>query len=422
MSQPRTPTAAFSRRGLLGTALALAGSGCTPRAGADPLRLWAMSYEGDYSPMLMPAFTRHTGIEVEVQSLPWTAAHEKLLTAHAGDAMPDVMMLPAGWVGEFAIVGALAPIADPSLVSGLVAATLTAGRHDGIPYAVPWSVAPQAQFYRSDLLAESGFAKPPADWSAWRDMGLSLKRRRPDEWVFLMPLNWWDALFTFAGQTGATMLKDRNTRGDFASPEFAEALGFYKSLYDARLAPAMLSTELQDPFAAFAQGRFAVYPRSPAMLLDLHRRQAEIGPEQWGVARMPGPRGPAAASGVSATLAVSSRSRRLQEAWALVRYMTSAPAELHFQRLIGSLPARAAAWGDPQMQAAVLQPFREQLEQPVPTPDIVEWERIRIEVQLVAERLVRGQLTMAEAMRTMNRRADAIVAKRRALVAAGRLR
>ena len=53
------------------------------------LSLWAMSYEGDYSPMLMPAFTRATGITVDVQSLPWTAAHEKLLTAFAGGSLPD---------------------------------------------------------------------------------------------------------------------------------------------------------------------------------------------------------------------------------------------------------------------------------------------------------------------------------------------
>ncbi|MGJ3629591.1 hypothetical protein AB5I41_27115 [Sphingomonas sp. MMS24-JH45] len=96
-----------------------------------------------------------------------------------------------------------------------------------------------------------------------------------------MPLNWWDALFTFAGQTGATMLRDRDTRGDFASPAFAEALAFYASLYADGLAPAMLSTELQDPFAAFAQGRFAIYPRSPAMLLDLRRRRAKIADDRW---------------------------------------------------------------------------------------------------------------------------------------------
>jgi multiple sugar transport system substrate-binding protein len=70
MIQPAFPPAAFSRRGLLAASLALAGSACAPRVDADALRLWAMSYEGDYSPMLMPAFTRQTGIDVEVQSLP----------------------------------------------------------------------------------------------------------------------------------------------------------------------------------------------------------------------------------------------------------------------------------------------------------------------------------------------------------------
>jgi multiple sugar transport system substrate-binding protein len=413
--------AAVTRRQLFAGSLALGAAACAPSRTRSDLTLWAMSYEGDYSPLLMPAFTRATGISVEVQSVPWTASHQKLLTAHAGDVLPDVLMLPAGWVGEFAMVGALAPVEDPALVAGLFPGTREANRYAGRDYGIPWSVAPQAQFFRRDLLLAAGYDQPPPDWRAWRAMGHALKRWRPDEWVFLMPLNWWDALFTFAGQTGAAMLRERDTRGNFATPEFGEALRFYKSLYDDALAPAMLSTELQDPFAAFAQGAFAIYPRSPAMLLDLHRRRAEIPANRWGVARMPGPHGPGAASGISATLAVAARTRRPTEAWALVRYMTGAPAELHFQRLIGSLPAREAAWAAPQMQVPVLRPFREQMRQPATSPNIIEWERIRIEVQLVAERLVRGKLGMAEALETMNRRADAILAKRRDLVHAGRI-
>lgn len=417
--RPAGQAAGITRRTMLAGATALAA--CAP--GRDPraLRFWAMSYEGDYAPLLMPAFTRATGIPVEVQSLPWTAAHEKLLTAQAGMAMPDVLMLPAGWVGEFAMVGALAAVRDPALLAGVFPSTRAAGRYRGDDYAVPWSVAPQAQFFARDLLAGAGYAAPPPDWAGWRAMGMALKRRRPDEWVFLMPLNWWDALFTFAGQTGARALRDHDTRGDFAAPAFVEALSFYKSLYDDRLAPTMLSTELQDPFAAFAQGRFAVYPRSPAMLLDLRRRRSEMAEDRWGVARMPGPHGPGAASGISASLAVSAQTTRAADAWALVRHMTGIPAELEFQRLIGSLPARMAAWAAPQMQAPVLAPFRDQMQHPAPAPDIVEWERIRIEVQLVAERLIRGQLTMREATATMNARADAILAKRRQLVAAGRI-
>ncbi|MET0271101.1 MAG: extracellular solute-binding protein [Sphingomonas sp.] len=388
---------------------------------ADGLSFWAMGYEGDYAPHLMTAFTAATSLPVEVQSLPWTAAHEKLLTAFAGDSLPDVMMLPNGWVGEFAMIGALAPVPDATLVDDMFPGTLDVTRYAGRDYAVPWSVAPQVQFFRRDLLAAVGYDAPPTDWAGWRAMGLALKRRRPDDYAVLLYLNWWDALFTFAGQTGARMLRDRDTRGDFATPAFREALAFYKSLFDLGLAPRALSTEIQDPLGAFAQGLFAVYPHGPSLLLDLHRRADLLPPERWGVARMPGPGGPGRASGVSAAVCVSAATRRPAEAWALVRHLTSAASELRFQRMIGNLPARASAWASPQLATPLLRPFAEQMREPAPGPAIVEWERVRLDVQIVAERVVRGLLTIDEGLAEINRRADRLLAPRRALVDAGKI-
>lgn len=380
-----------------------------------------MSYEGDYAPLLLPSFTQATGITVEVQSLPWTAAHEKLLTAHAGAALPDVLMLPAGWVGEFALIRALAPVTDPGLLADQFPGVLDATRFRGASYAVPWSVAPQVQFYRRDLLERAGYQAPPTDWDGWRDMGRALKRQRPDDYAVLMLLNWWDALFTFAGQTGAYPLQDRDTRGNFRTSAFRQALGFYKSLFDEGLAPRVLSTEMQDPLSAFARGYFAIYPSGPTLLLDLRRRRAEIAPELWGVARMPGPAGPGVASGVGACLAVSGSSRRPADAWALVRHLTSPATELRLQRLIGNLPARRSAWRDPQLATPLLQPFAAQMLEPARGPGIVEWERIRLEVQLIAERVVRGAVTVDEGLAEMDRRADRLLAKRRELVATGQL-
>jgi ABC-type glycerol-3-phosphate transport system substrate-binding protein len=410
-----------TRRAVLAAAPATFLAGCAPRGDPDPLTLWAMSYEGDYSPLLMPAFTARTGINVEVQSLPWTAAHEKLLTAHAGGSLPDVMMLPNGWTGEFALVGALSPVPDPALVADLFPGTRALTQVNGRDHAVPWSVAPQCQFYRRDLLAAGGYEAPPTDWDGWRWMGLALKRRRPDDYVVLLYLNWWDALFTFAGQTGQRLLRDRDTRGAFRTPEFRAALAFYKSIFDDGLAPRALSTEIQDPLAAFAQGYFALYPSGPSLLLDLKRRAAEIPPALWGTARMPGPNGPGPASGVSGALAVSATSRRPAQAWALVRHLTSPASELRFQHLIGNLPARASAWNAPQLATPILKPFAEQMRAPASGPNIVEWERVRSEVQLIAERVVRGLMTLDEGTAEMDRRVDRLLAKRRALVEAGRI-
>ena len=380
-----------------------------------------MSYEGDYSPYLMTAFTAATGIAVETQSLPWTAAHEKLLTAQAGDAFPDVLMLPNGWVGEFAMVGAIAPVADPTLLADLVPGARASVDYAGQPYAVPWLAAPHMQFYRRDLLAAAGYDAPPGDWRGWRAMGRRLKALRPDDYPFLMLLNWWDALFTFIGQTGERPLADRDTRGAFRQPGIRAALAFYVSLFREGLAPTALSTEVQDPLAAFAQGYFAVYPNGPPLLLDLHRRAELISPDLWRVVRMPGPRGPGATTSLSSAIAVSRRARDPAAAWALARHLTSAASELRFQRLIGPFPARASAWRAPQLADPRLAAFADQIRHPGSPVGIVEYERIRIDVQLVAERIVRGQLGIDDGLAEMDRQVDRILAKRRALVAGGRI-
>jgi len=73
---------------MLGALLA----GCGDRSDErTQLRFWAMGREAEIVPQLIPEFERrHPGIHVVVQQLPWTAAHEKLLTAFAGDALPDL--------------------------------------------------------------------------------------------------------------------------------------------------------------------------------------------------------------------------------------------------------------------------------------------------------------------------------------------
>ena len=58
---------------------------CRSSSSETVLRFWAMGREGEVVVDLVREFERaHSGIRVNVQQLPWTAAHEKLLTAFAG--------------------------------------------------------------------------------------------------------------------------------------------------------------------------------------------------------------------------------------------------------------------------------------------------------------------------------------------------
>ena len=169
----RSPVRRRRRSGALQAAalVALAVAGCT--RGPNPareVRLWAMGREGEVVERLLPEFERrHPGLHVRVQQIPWSAAHEKLLTAFVGRAMPDVFQLGSTWVPELAAIGALAPLDTRLAVStsarseDFFLGILDANRIDGTTYGVPWYVDTRLLFYRTDLLAQAGFALPPTD-------------------------------------------------------------------------------------------------------------------------------------------------------------------------------------------------------------------------------------------------------------------
>ena len=91
------------RRAALGLLAGAAASGLSACSGANDgvtrLRFWAMGNEGDHVGDLIPEFERRNpGVKVQIQIVPWTAAHEKLLTSYAGDSLPDVSQIGNTWV------------------------------------------------------------------------------------------------------------------------------------------------------------------------------------------------------------------------------------------------------------------------------------------------------------------------------------
>ena len=128
--------------------------------GVVTIEFWAMGREGEVVQELMPEFERaHPGIRVEVQQLPWTSAHEKLLTAFAGRSTPDLCQLGNTWVPEMQALGALvdlspwiAPLARASQQADYFPGIWDTNVIGGAPYGVPWYVDTRLLFYRTDLL------------------------------------------------------------------------------------------------------------------------------------------------------------------------------------------------------------------------------------------------------------------------------
>lgn len=409
--------------GLLAGAAASGLAGCVGRGDGTTLRFWAMGNEGDHVGALIPEFERRNpGVKVRVQIVPWTAAHEKLLTSYAGNSLPDVSQIGNTWVSELSAIGALSP--TPASASDLLTdqfpAVLETNRIGGRSMATPWYVDTRLIYYRSDLLERAGYGAMPPDWAEWKRAMHAVKRvAGGDNFAILLPVNEFEQLLTLGLQGDEPLLKDDATRGNFSSPSFVAALAFYQSLFDEKLAPLVSASQISNVWTEFARGYFSFYFSGPWTIGDFKRR---LPPEtRWMTGGVPGPTGPGASAPGGSSLAVFKSSPHQEAAWKLVRYLLEQPVQVKFNEITGDLPARQSAWTAPAVaNDPYIAAFKGQLARAKAVPKAPEWERVVTEMQVVAERMVRGEYTPETAAAEIDRRADRLLEKRRWMLEQGR--
>ena len=414
---------ALRLRAALLACIALAAAGCASRADErTELRFWLMGREAEVISQLLPEFERrHPEIRVVVQQLPWTAAHEKLLTAFAGDALPDLCQLGNTWVPEFSALGALEPLDARVAASAVVReddyfpGIWATNRIDGVLRGVPWYVDTRLLFYRRDILAQAGFDRPPRSWDEWaRMMGRIKERVGPDRYAILFPLNEFEPLLALSLQGAQPLLADGGRHGHFSGDDFRRALAFYVAAFRNGWAPGMSNTQISNVWTEFGRGYFAFYVSGPWNIAEFRKRLPPERQRDWMTAPLPGPSGPGASIAGGSSLVVMRGSHRKDAAWQLVEYLSETSVQQRFHELTGNLPPRRSTWTDPRLAAdPYARAFHDQLERVRPAPAVPEWERIVNEMQLVAEQVVRGGLSIESAPAELDRRVDAILDKRR---------
>ena len=406
-------------------ALLLAGCSASAQQGTT-LEFWTIGREGEAVAQLLPEFEQvHPGIHVRVQQIPLTAAHEKLLTAYAGDSLPDLTQIGNTWIAEFAALHALVPLQPRVAQSTQIraddyfASAWTTNVIDGTLYGLPWYVDTRLLFYRADLLREAGFDAPPLTWAAWRAQMDAIRATSHDRrWGALLPTNEYDQLLALALQQHVPLLRDGGRHGNFQSAAFKRTLAFYVGLFERGDVPAWTNVQVGNPWQAFGRGEFVFYLSGPWNIGEFRKRLPASQQNEWSTAQLPGPDGPGDSVAYGSSLVIPRHSKHPDAAWELIEYLSRPDVQVRFYELLGDLPARRSAWespvlkGDPKLRA-----FRAQLEHMRPAPQVPEWEQIVNMMQQVAARAVAGELTIDQATAQMEAQADAILAKRRWVLA-----
>jgi multiple sugar transport system substrate-binding protein len=399
----------------------------------EPLEFWALGSEGEAVIGLIPEFERRNpDIHVVVQQIPFSAAHEKLVTAFVGESMPDIAQMGNTWMPEFAALHALDDLGP------FVAASPVVKQSDYFPgiwatnvvdatlYGIPWYVDTRVLFYRSDVLAAVGFPHGPRTWAEWREAMQRIHDQKKCRWAILMPTNEYEPITMLALSNHSTLLTADGTRGAFSQPPFADAFSFYVDVFRQRWAPAVSSSEIANLYQQFAQGDFAMYITGPWNVDAFRRRLPPEMQDKWATAPLPArdasePMGISMAGGCS--LVIFRSSQHKAAARKLIDYLSEPAQQVRFYKIVGDLPARRSAWQSPLLAKDTHFPaFRAQLERVAPLPKVPEWEQVATAIFDRGEAAARGAVAPSVALRQLDVRADEVLEKRRWMLSRSRSR
>lgn len=397
----------------------------TGDASRTVITFWGLGAEGEKVRAMIPEFERlHPEITVRVQQIPWTAAHEKLLTSYAGNSSPDICQLGNTWVPEFALLEALedlSPWVESSTVvrrehyfPGILATNVI----DSALYGIPWYVDTRVLFYRKDLLARVGYPNGPRTWSELHDASKKLVESRLTHTGIFMPVTEWAPPVIFGMQKGSTLLKNDNTEGDFSGRAFTEAFRFYIGLFDEKLGLAT-ATEVSNIYQSFMEGYFAMYITGPWNIGEFQSRIPQSRQAIWMTAPLPSPDTtyPGASLAGGASIVMFRSSKHKEAAWKFIEYLSRQKTQLEFYHVTGNLPAVREAWTDSSLaQNVYTQAFFRQFSRVVPAPKVPEWEQIAMKMQDYAESAAKHAMTIDQALGAFDRDVNKILEKRRWMI------
>ena len=367
--------------GLIAVALWTAGcSGTTNTpASADtgPIQVWTMEDSTSFT-ALMQDFTKQTGIQVQVQAVPWANVNDKLTTAVASGNGPDVMQIGLSLLPTFQSAGALLDLSPyvkdhSGLQSSNYLSAVAADKINpkGKVLSVPWVSDVRVLFYRSDILGAAGISSPPATWTEFHDDAAKLAQRGKGKYGYYIPQ--WDSALPveFTWEAGGDVL-DANGKVTFDTPQFKSAADYYISFYKDRLVPTASDF---DQTQGFVSGTAPMVISGPYLAAGIKGVAPQLN-GKWNVA--PLPRNQAGTSlFAGSNMGVWAKSKHVAASLRLLDYLGQSSAQVSWFKAANELPTAKAALGDSAVTGdPMVKVYSDQLQDAKLLPLVPKWDKI----------------------------------------------
>lgn len=402
-------------------ASASGGSGSSAQAGGK-LTVWIMDGTSANQDEMFAAVNKdfeaqHPGTKVDVQFIPWTAAHQKFVTSVAGGSGPDVAEMGTTWTPEFAATGALADLTDK--VNGWdgakdqIPGLMDSVTYDGKKYGIGWYAGVRSLLYRKDMFDKAG-VQPPKTWDDLVSAATKVQQANPGVMGFAVPGSDQYALYPFIwGAGGKVATKDGDSwKATIDSPEAQKGVAFYTGLMtEHHLSPASTATwNAKDQVSNFQLGKVA----------SMIAGQWEVATILKGAPDLKGKLGstliPVMNAGDTSKsfaggsdLVVFKNSKQQDLAWDYLKMMGSDKYEKMWAQQTGFFPSSQTLLDSPEYQNdPVMKAFADQMKTAVNLPTSPKWGAVQGAqvIESMTQAILTGKQSVADATKAAAQQID----------------
>lgn len=295
-------------------------------------------------------------IKVEVTSLPWGQAFEKLATMVQGGQIPDVVEMPDRWMALYANNGALVDLTS-MMADWPEAQELTQAARDFgsvIPdqtHMIPYGFYLRAMFWNKKVFAEAGLDGPPETMDDF--MAYSAKiSELPGKYGYCLrggPGATNGYIMWMLNHLGSNDFFTEDGQSTLDDPKAVQGLKFIQDMYQNEYVPKdSVNWGFNEIVAGFYSGTCAMLDQDPDALIAISERMNE---DDFAVGPMPlGPDGKSFPTIGYAGWSIFDAAEDKEAAFKLVSHLSSREMNLEWSKFVGVIPIHQGAEQDPHFR------------------------------------------------------------------------
>ncbi len=385
-------------------------------------------------------YEKLTGIKVEIEEVPFSQFHEKMIIDFASKAGTyDFIGTLTDWFSELVRGEYIIPIDDyikndppEDWPNTFPQALLNLQSKDGKLYGFPTHDGPIMLYYRKDLFEDPkekeafkekyGYElQPPKTWAQFLDMAIFFNR--PDQNLNgtviaakqggqQLAYDFYLMLWSFGGD-----IFDENWKPIFNSQAGVDGLQYYTDLRNKWGVTPKASTTYDETESGpiYLEGRAALmwHWSHIASWSEMEDRSKIIGKNGYTVFPVADPSIPHTTLDIHWFLAISSASKNQDEAYKLIKWLCNKENDKE-AAFMGTVACRLSTFHDPEVLAKF--PFYSGIEEALSgeaktTPQIAEYAQVDDLIGIACSKVIAGEKTAKEALDEAAKQVEELMAK-----------